>query len=110
MSQQSSLRVLRRLVLFSAAHAFLSLVLWVWTGAVAMGLGFKNPEKWTAWDHFQADVVPPFALAITAPGRFFLDSNSGWGIGIFLPWLLNSVLWATAIVAVWSLLERRRAT
>jgi hypothetical protein len=91
-------------------HAIVSALFWLWAGAVALGLGFKDRTSWSAWDHFQAAVVPTAALAITSPGRFFLENGWGW-VGLVVPWLINSCLWAVVLVFIWNLvLTKRRAT
>jgi hypothetical protein len=39
---------------------------------VALGLGFKDKEKWTILDQFLAIVAIPIANIMTTPGCFFV--------------------------------------
>ncbi len=94
----------KRVALLAAAHAAVSALFWVWMGAVALGLGFKDRATWTLWDHFQVEVVPTIGLTITSPGRFFFFG--GW-TGIIVPWLINSFLWSVGFVAAYEWMCRR---
>jgi hypothetical protein len=85
------------IICIAIVHAALSALLWCWALAIAMGLGFKDKSTWTVWDHFQAFVVPEFAMTITIPGRFFL---SGSWYGLLMPWLANSILWSMVLVGI----------
>ena len=88
-----------------AAHALASALSWFWMGALT-GLGFKDKADWTVWDHIIVRTVSTIALTLTTPGRFlFFD---GW-MGIVVPWLANSLVWAIGLIAVcdWVLSKRR---
>jgi hypothetical protein len=107
MSQAINSRLWRQIAWLGIGHAIASAVFWLWAGAVALGLGFKDRTSWTAWDHIQATVVPPVALTVTAPGRFFFNNNLGWA-GLVVPWLLNSLLWSVVLVCLWNILRTKR--
>jgi hypothetical protein len=87
----------KQVAVLTVAHATLSAALWLWTAGVA-GLGFKDRAAWTLWDNVQVSVVPPIALAITAPGRFLLFD--GWA-GLVAAWLGNSLLWSIGLVGIY---------
>ena len=88
-------------LLIAIAHAIVSAFFWLWMGVVALGLGFKDKEKWTAWDSIQETVVPPVALSLTVPGRF-ITFQDPLGFGLIIPWLLNSILWSLVIVFLYT--------
>jgi len=98
----------RILVRFWLLHMAVCAVLWGWTLAVALGLGFKDRSTWTAFDHFQATVVPALASGLTIPGRLILDgASSGYvAIGVMM---LNSLFWAIVLTAILSGVRHRAA-
>ena len=100
-------RPIKLIALLAVAHAVASALLWMWALGVSMGLGFKDRAAWTVLDHLQAAVVPALAFTLTAPGRLFLEAGAGWP-WVVIPWLLNSVLWAMVLAAIWSFVPRRR--
>jgi sorbitol-specific phosphotransferase system component IIC len=61
---------------------------------VALGLGFKEKEKWTFWDHVLSVVALPVAEVLTMPGRFLVWDGVG---GIVIPTLLTSAIWGVAL-------------
>ena len=78
-------------------HAGVSVLLWVWTMGL-LGLGFKDRERWSMFDHLQVALVPSIAFAITMPGRLVFDYSQSW-FALVGAWLLNSLLWAFILVA-----------
>ncbi|MDN3919437.1 hypothetical protein [Roseateles violae] len=98
---------IKRIAIWALAHAALSALLWIWSLGVAMGLGFKDRALWTVWDQVQSAVVPALAFTLTLPGRLCFDLDLGWA-GFLLAWASNSLLWATVLTSVHSMVRRRR--
>lgn len=92
-------------IMFSAAHAVCTAILWVWTLA-ATGLGFKDKSAWTMFDHFQGTVIPAVTSIITTPARFVI--TDGW-IGFLLPLIANSLLWGACLMLIYVMVRRRAA-
>ena len=86
-----------------------SAALWIWMLGVALGLGFKDRSTWTAFDHLQDAVIPTLAGVLTMPGRMILDAsdNAFVALGVMI---LNSLLWATALTAIFSGLKHFSAS
>lgn len=99
------------IVVVSCVHALLSAFFWFFAFGVAMGLGFKDVERWTTADHILAAVVPKLALTLTLPARLLLEYESTKaimnGFMLLLALLANSLLWATVIVMFVLFLKRR---
>ncbi|MCJ0764519.1 hypothetical protein [Variovorax terrae] len=93
--------------MFSAAHAACTAILWIWTLGVT-GLGFKDKDAWTTFDHFQATVIPALLSALTTPGRFVMTTDPGWA-GLLLALIANSLLWGAAITLIYVLARRQPA-
>lgn len=98
---------LKPVALCVVAHAIATAIFWMWSIGVGMGLGARSRAAWTVLDHVQAAVVPPLALVLATPGRFFSDAVSG-GAGLVLLWAANSLLWGVALAAAWAFVSRWR--
>lgn len=94
------------LIRFWLLHMAVCATLWGWMLVVTLGLGFKDRSTWTAFDHFQAAVVPALASALTIPGRLFLGAVDN-GYVFFGVMALNSLLWAFALTVTFIGIKRR---
>lgn len=94
-----------RFAKIAVAHAILSAIFWLWMGSVALGLGFKDRNEWSAWDHVQSLVVPSVGMILSFPGRLFSEAHSG--AHLLLVWLRNSMLWAAFLTLLVFIASRR---
>jgi hypothetical protein len=70
----------------------------VWLGPLtyaALGLGFKDKEKWSLLDHVLSATAAPVADVLTTPGRYISWDGFGfsWGAIITAAVRISRHLW-----------------
>lgn len=92
---------------WSGLHLVATVVLYFWTIGVALGLGFKDREKWTFLDRFSSAVIPDLCLIFAWPGRLVWETASDAYVA-FTAFILNSVLWGTVLSFLVQIFSRRK--
>jgi hypothetical protein len=107
MFSKNTLPSLKSVAKCAFAHAAVTAAFWLGPLMyVALGLGFKDKEKWTLLDHALSVIALPVATVLTTPGRLFVWDGAG---GIVIPALITSATWGVALSVGFAGLKHWRA-
>ena len=95
MDTKRQLEGLKTVAKYALLHAFVTALVWLGPLTyVALGLGFKDKEKWSWIDQVVSELALPLANTLTSPGRYISWDGIG---GFLIPALVTSFCWGVAI-------------
>ena len=98
MDTRSKLARLKPVAKYAVLHAVVTGAVWIGPLTyVALGLGFKEKEKWSLLDKIVSTIALPLADMLTTPGRYISWNGAG---GFLIPAIITSLCWGMTIAAV----------
>jgi hypothetical protein len=103
MDSRKNLVDVATVIKYACAHALATAVVWLAMFGAALGLGFKDRENWSLFDHVLSATAVPISEILTTPGRYLTWDRTG---GFWIPALVTSLSWGTIIPLIVAAVRR----